>query len=67
MSKRYLIDFGERVFWTCVQAAAGVATVEIADWDYTWVPVIASLLAIVKAAAARNIGNRDSASTAPNV
>lgn len=66
MSK-YVKDLLERVLWTALQAGIGVATVEIADLDYVWVPIVATILAIAKGFVAKQIGNADSASTVGSV
>lgn len=52
-------DAAERVFWTIVQAALGVVTVELLDVPVAWAAIVAAVLATVKAFVARKVGEPD--------
>lgn len=52
---RGYMEVAERVAWTLVQAGAAYLAVEAANWDYEWVPVLATVLALVKNVAAREL------------
>jgi hypothetical protein len=67
MSKTFFVDLLERVFWTAVQAGLGVISVEQFDLPDIYIVVIAFGLSVVKGFVAKQIGNPDSASTAPSV
>lgn len=67
MSKTFIVDWLERVFWTFVQAGIGAISVDQFDLPGYWGVVIAAGLSIVKGFVAKQIGNPDSASTAPSV
>jgi hypothetical protein len=67
MSKTFIVDMLERVLWTAIQAGLGVISVEQLDIPKIWIPVIAVGLSFIKAFVAKQIGNPDSASTAPSV
>lgn len=68
MNKAYLIDAGERVFWTLVQAAGGAVIDLYVSGEITWKSALyAAGLAIVKVAAARKIGDSNTAQAAPGV
>ncbi len=45
----------ERVAWTAVQAGAAYLLVESANWEYEWIPVLASVLAVIKNVAAKEL------------
>jgi hypothetical protein len=60
-----LADSLERVAWTAAEAAVGVLTVEQFDLPQAWVPVIAVVLAALKAFVAGKVGNTSTASTLP--
>ena len=66
MDRVWVRDAAERIIWTAVQAGLGVALVLIADLDLAWTPVVATVLAAVKAAVARRVGDSHSASTLPH-
>lgn len=61
MSKTYFKDLGERVAATAVEASVSLLIVETASWGYEWVPVLTTLLSVIKGIAARYIGNSDEA------
>ena len=67
MSKTFIVDLLERVFWTAVQAGLGVISVEQFDLPDVYIVVIAFGLSVIKGFVAKQIGNPDSASTAPSV
>ena len=67
MSKTFLVDMLERVFWTALQAGIGVISVEQWDLPEAWIVVIAFGLAVIKSFVAKQIGDPNSASTAPSV
>jgi hypothetical protein len=67
MSKTFIVDLLERVFWTALQATVGVLSAVQWDLDEFWIVVIAFGLSVLKGVIAKNIGNPDSASTAPSV
>lgn len=57
----YLLDLGERVFWAVVEvisASVSVAALGLPDWA---VMPVTGLMATLKCAAARHIGNSDTA------
>lgn len=66
MSK-YVKDLIERVAFTAAEAGIGVVATAAAGWPTAYAIPIASALAILKAAIAKQIGNGDSASTVPSV
>ena len=45
-------EVAERVLWTAAQAGIGFLIVESANWDYEWVPVLTTILAVLKNVAA---------------
>lgn len=65
VSRQFLARLAERMFWTAVQAAAGVAIVAVADLPTAWAPVIAVALSAVKGFAARHIGDPSNPATLP--
>jgi hypothetical protein len=67
MSKVFIVDSLERILWTFIQAGLGALSVEQFDLPDVWGVVIAVGLAALKAFVAKQIGNPDSASTAPQV
>ena len=60
-------DLLERIFWTAAEAGVGVAVVANTDTPTAYAAVIASGLALVKGFIAKQIGNKESASTVPSV
>jgi hypothetical protein len=60
-------DLLERIFWTAAEAGVGVAIVVNTDTPTAYAAVIASALALVKGFIAKQLGNKDSASTVPSV
>jgi hypothetical protein len=62
------IKLAERVFWTAVQAGLAAFTVEQLDLPVpgALIPVIASLLSIVKGYVARRVGNSNDPATLPH-
>lgn len=65
--KKYLLDLGERMFWTGAQAALALVSIEAFDQSKWWVVPVAIALAGVKGFVARKVGSPDSASTVPSV
>jgi len=69
----YLIDLAERIVWTFLEAFAGVLLLDLADvfeldlWKTAALAGLAAVLSLVKGLAAKAIGDRQSASTAPSV
>lgn len=63
----FIKDWLERIFWTALQAAIGVISVEGLDLPEVWIVVIAAALAMLKGLIAKQIGNPDSASTVPSI
>ena len=63
----FITDWAERVAWTAAQA--GLAAVSFEAWDLPlWsLPIIAAGLSAVKGFVAKQVGNPNSASTAPSV
>lgn len=58
---RWARDAGERILWTSVQVAAGVAIVEVSALpEWAAVPIAAGL-AWIKAQAAKRLGDPDTA------
>ena len=64
MTKKKLLDIGERVAWTAVQAGLSIITVDTFDLPAVYVPVFAAVLATVKGWVATHVGD-DSAATLP--
>ena len=60
-------DWAERVFWTAVQGGLAIWSVDGFDLPLWAVPIVAAGLAAVKGFVAKQISNKDSASTAPGV
>ena len=66
MNKKALADIAERLFWTVLEAVAGVVTVEQLDLPQVWIPVVAVALAALKSViASRYVGVKGSAATLP--
>lgn len=65
--RKYWLDLGERVGWTCAEAALGVVTAEVLGLSGTWAVLFATATAGVKGYVARRIGNPNSASTISSV
>ena len=63
--RSFNVKLFERVFWTAVQAALGVVTVEMFDLPAVWAPVVATVLAVVKGYVARRIGDPNEPATLP--
>lgn len=55
----------ERVLWTAVQAGLGLVTVEMFDLPAVYVPIVASVLAVVKGYVARRVGDPNDPATLP--
>jgi hypothetical protein len=66
-SKKFWLDWSERVAWTAAQAAVGLFTIEMLDLPGELVPVAAAALAAVKGFIAKQVGNRDSASLTSSI
>jgi len=62
MTKRWLKDVSERVFWTAAEAGIALATTEVANLGSSWAIPIAAGLALVKGYVAKHVGNRETAS-----
>ncbi len=60
---RYASDVAERVLWTTVQFVAGLLITETTPLQTWWAAPIGVGLALVKAFAAKNIGQKNTAST----
>lgn len=63
----FLKDWAERVFWTGAQAVIAAVSFEQFDLPLWSLPIIAAGLAAVKGFVAKQIGDRDSASTVSGV
>lgn len=61
LTKEFLLDLVERVFWTALQAALAFLLVVVADWEFEWVPVLTAGLSVLKGMVARHTGNPNSA------
>lgn len=57
VNKELLLDSAERVAVTAALAGVGVALVEIADWPFVWVPILAAVLNVVKVLLASRVGD----------
>lgn len=73
-ARTYAVDLVERVLWTFLLAAAGVALaagpadmLNVSFWKTVGVAGLAAVGSLVKGVVARVIGNSNSASTAPGV
>ena len=66
-SKKFWLDWSERVIWTAAQAGLGLFTVEMLDLPLEVVPVAAAMLAALKGFVAKQVGNRDSASLTESI
>ncbi|WTW96614.1 hypothetical protein OG216_26035 [Streptomycetaceae bacterium NBC_01309] len=65
ISRTWLVDTAERAAWTAAQAGAGVVITAVTPLDTWWAAPIAVGLALLKAAAAKRIGDADSAAMLP--
>lgn len=65
VSKKYLQDLAERVFWTAIQGGLSVVTIEALDLPEWLIIPLATALAVVKGVAAKKVGNSQTASTLP--
>ncbi|MFP8960044.1 hypothetical protein ACLIYP_05645 [Streptomyces nanhaiensis] len=70
----YARDLAERVVWTFVLAAAGAAVLagpadvfSLSFWETVWLAGATAVGSLVKGLAARAVGPKNSASTAPGV
>lgn len=73
-ARTYLVDLLERVIWTFVGAAGAVALaagpaemLSVSFWQGAGTAGLAAVVALLKGVAARVVGQRNSASTAPGV
>ena len=57
----WLTDAAERVLWTLIQVLLASAIVWLGDLEGAWVVPLATLLAGVKAAVARQVGDEPNA------
>lgn len=57
VNKELLLDSAERVGVTAALAGVGVALVEIADWPFVWVPILAAVLNVLKVLLAARVGD----------
>lgn len=57
VNKELLLDAAERIGVTAALAGIGVALVEIADWPFVWVPVLAAVLNVLKVILATRVGD----------
>lgn len=63
----FLADWAERILWTAAQAGVAAVSFEQFDLPLWSLPIIAAGLSAVKGFIAKQVGNKDSASTAPGV
>lgn len=63
--KRFGWDMLERFSWTVVEFAAGLGVTELADLDVWWAAPIGVGLGLLKAFAAKNLGEKGTAATLP--
>lgn len=61
LSKTFLRDLGERVFWTAAEVVIGYVSIDQVGLPKEYVPVATILLAAVKGIVARHIGDSNSA------
>lgn len=73
-ARTYAVDLLERVIWTFLGAAAAVALaagpadmLSVSFWQGAGTAGLAAVVTLLKGLAARAIGQRNSASTAPSV
>jgi hypothetical protein len=64
---KFWADWIERVLWTLAQAGVGLVAIDQFDLPLWLVPIAAAGLSALKGLVAKQIGNKDSASTAPGV
>lgn len=57
VNRELLLESAERVGVTAALAGVGVALVEIADWPYVWVPILAAALNVLKVLLAARVGD----------
>ena len=61
MDYDWLTDAAERVLWTLIQVALASAIVWLGDFDGVWVVPLATLLAGIKTAVAKQVGDTPNA------
>lgn len=73
-AKTYLLDLGERVLWTFLAAAGGIAVaagpahwMDVSVWKGAAMAGLVAVGTLLKGLAARYVGNRNSASTVRGV
>lgn len=65
-TKKYLIDLGERVFWTAAEVAVAVVSVEVGNIDPAYSVPIAAGVAVLKGYVAKHVGSDSTAALLPS-